>query len=127
MPPVETAVAGHEPIEHRFNETLDRQWFLKAHRLGVRTRIIGKHSVRRCADFESKLDGFVIFNGAEPQFRHRISPAGWRIRSRVTITRSGYPGRIVIVGGMLLSCRSAESRVGNECVSTFRSRWSPYH
>src|SRR3546814_12544418 len=87
-----------------FNETLDRQWFLKAHRLGVRTRIIGKHSVRRCADFESKLDGFVIFNGAEPQFRHRISPAGWRIRSRVTITRSGYPGRIVIVGGMLISC-----------------------
>src|SRR3546814_17943327 len=69
MPPVETAVAGHEPIEHRFNETLDRQWFLKAHRLGVRTRIIGKHSVCRCADFESKLDGFVIFNGAEPQFQ----------------------------------------------------------
>src|SRR3546814_17957633 len=24
-------------------------------------------------------------------------------------------------------CRSAERRVGNECVSTCRSRWSPYH
>src|SRR3546814_3483688 len=23
--------------------------------------------------------------------------------------------------------RSEERRVGNECVSTFRSRWSPYH
>src|SRR3546814_4569652 len=52
MPTVETAVAGHEPIEHRFNETLDRPWFLKAHRLGVSTRIIGKHSVRRCASSE---------------------------------------------------------------------------
>src|SRR3546814_19611687 len=111
MPPVETAVAGHEPIEHRFNETLDRQWFLKAHRLGVRTRIIGKHSVRRCADFESKLDGFVIFNGAEPQFRHRISPAGWRIRSRVTITRSGYPGRTVIARKRLGAGKGVAVRV----------------
>src|SRR3546814_8609640 len=24
-------------------------------------------------------------------------------------------------------CRSEERRVGNECVSTCRSRWSPYH
>src|SRR3546814_8853402 len=27
----------------------------------------------------------------------------------------------------LLACRSEERRVGNECVSTGRSRWSPYH
>src|SRR3546814_10953105 len=29
----------------------------------------------------------------------------------------------------MLRClpRSEERRVGNECVSTFRSRWSPYH
>src|SRR3546814_18866565 len=26
-----------------------------------------------------------------------------------------------------LGTRSAERRVGNECVSTCRSRWSPYH
>src|SRR3546814_18258138 len=25
------------------------------------------------------------------------------------------------------ACRSDERRVGNECVSTCRSRWSPYH
>src|SRR3546814_21199857 len=29
--------------------------------------------------------------------------------------------------GNLSSSRSAERRVGNECVSTSRSRWSPYH
>src|SRR3546814_12435865 len=27
----------------------------------------------------------------------------------------------------LLDCRSEERRVGKECVSTCRSRWSPYH
>src|SRR3546814_6685943 len=26
-----------------------------------------------------------------------------------------------------IACRSEESRVGKECVSTCRSRWSPYH
>src|SRR3546814_3963682 len=29
--------------------------------------------------------------------------------------------------GMRLSPRSEERRVGKECVSTCRSRWSPYH
>src|SRR3546814_11402262 len=33
------------------------------------------------------------------------------------------------IGLMPLQCskRSEERRVGKECVSTFRSRWSPYH
>src|SRR3546814_20527139 len=29
--------------------------------------------------------------------------------------------------GVLGPCRSEERRVGKECVSTCRSRWSPYH
>src|SRR3546814_62033 len=29
--------------------------------------------------------------------------------------------------GMLITKRSEERRVGKECVSTCRSRWSPYH
>src|SRR3546814_18196210 len=29
--------------------------------------------------------------------------------------------------GEAIECRSEERRVGNECVSTCRSRWSPYH
>src|SRR3546814_3285037 len=28
---------------------------------------------------------------------------------------------------LLMAARSEERRVGKECVSTFRSRWSPYH
>src|SRR3546814_4915307 len=31
------------------------------------------------------------------------------------------------VGGRLFEYRSEERRVGKECVSTCRSRWSPYH
>src|SRR3546814_14701412 len=31
------------------------------------------------------------------------------------------------VVGLLDPCRSEERRVGKECVSTCRSRWSPYH
>src|SRR3546814_10784173 len=32
-----------------------------------------------------------------------------------------------IVHGMPTAARSEERRVGKECVSTCRSRWSPYH
>src|SRR3546814_14847453 len=42
--------------------------------------------------------------------------------------------RLVVAGGQRLHRaeaaergRSEERRVGKECVSTFRSRWSPYH
>src|SRR3546814_18959280 len=34
--------------------------------------------------------------------------------------------RHLVVGGAV-DIRSEERRVGNECVSTCRSRWSPYH
>src|SRR3546814_20268416 len=42
------------------------------------------------------------------------------------------PKRIVIAGGGYIAnefagIRSEERRVGKECVSKFRSRWSPYH
>src|SRR3546814_15217765 len=36
-------------------------------------------------------------------------------------------GRRHAVGGGQIAVRSSEKRVGKECVSTCRSRWSPYH
>src|SRR3546814_2707881 len=49
----------------------------------------------------------------------RITPReGSRCRPPHNAIRCGLPGR---------SCRSEERRVGKECVSTCRSRWSPYH
>src|SRR3546814_20975635 len=36
-------------------------------------------------------------------------------------------GLVAAAAGTLVEERSEERRVGNECVSTCRSRWSPYH
>src|SRR3546814_13605748 len=36
-------------------------------------------------------------------------------------------GRVEIIAGDAKLKRSEERRVGKECVSTCRSRWSPYH
>src|SRR3546814_18650358 len=37
-------------------------------------------------------------------------------------------GAVVLIGGDPgIGKRSEERRVGKECVSTFRSRWAPYH
>ena len=38
---------------------------------------------------------------------------------------SGYG--IEIADDKVLACRSEERRVGKECTSVCRSRWSPYH
>ena len=38
-----------------------------------------------------------------------------------------FCGKGVIAGQKVLLVRSEERRVGKECVSTCRSRWSPYH
>src|SRR3546814_10346225 len=52
------------------------------------------------------------------------SPSPWlkRLFSHTNIHRR----RLGVAAGVLL-LRSEERRVGKECVSTCRSRWSPYH
>src|SRR3546814_4140971 len=52
--------------------------------------------------------------------RHRHQQTGSRNRGR-----SGTAGEIIIA--VRAELRSEERRVGKECVSTCRSRWSPYH
>src|SRR3546814_2059703 len=44
----------------------------------------------------------------------------WPAQSALLLTLAGSTA-------MLLQIRSEERRVGKECVSTCRSRWSPYH
>src|SRR3546814_4678460 len=55
---------------------------------------------------------------------HRLSLADVGLRPTY---RSWY--RLAVAGGLLCMplARSEERRVGKECVSTCRSRWSPYH
>src|SRR3546814_11722864 len=54
--------------------------------------------------------------------RARLAPAHARSRS----TRSCHPGKLLPDSGAQ-GCRSEERRVGKECVSTCRSRWSTYN
>src|SRR3546814_8641424 len=50
-----------------------------------------------------------------------IEPDGRRVR----LTPAGQ--RLADHAVTILAARSEERRVGKECVSTCRSRWSPYH
>src|SRR3546814_18509096 len=67
-----------------------------------------------------------------PPDRQPVLLATWR----GVVATLGGPGRVVVggksMGGRMASLlaaedRSEERRVGKECVSTCRSRWSPYH
>src|SRR3546814_15889023 len=56
---------------------------------------------------------------------YRVAPPGARIANGKLEANSMFPGTVIEyrVG----DGRSEERRVGKECVSTCRSRWSPYH
>src|SRR3546814_12703744 len=91
------------------------------------------------------IDDAVLYHGtAQPAFRHRfrrapgrmhmIAPFRLRRRARLAIARFTRDARATVLIEMafaipflVLVGRSEERRVGTECVSTCRSRWSPYH
>src|SRR3546814_14802712 len=50
------------------------------------------------------------------------------LRETVVETNKAWADRLGIAPSVATTCvRSEERRVGKECVSTCRSRWSPYH
>src|SRR3546814_3055616 len=58
-----------------------------------------------------------------------FQPNPVRAFSALATSRGGSPGRrgFSSAGMLFPETRSEERRVGKECVSTCRSRWSPYH
>src|SRR3546814_19776717 len=68
---------------------------------------------------------------------HRPSPAPAAARTTLVRIPHGVVISRLLLGGEgcfvelqeagCQGCRSEERRVGKECVSTCRSRWSPYH
>src|SRR3546814_8473732 len=70
------------------------------------------------ADFETARHAAGIFAGTL-----RASPA----YSDVSLELSSDPAELDAASGPARLLRSEERRVGKECVSTCRSRWSPYH
>src|SRR3546814_20830651 len=69
-----------------------------------------------------------IFLAIEPRLYERgvawMLPVKAREDFYITTARMGFTLRRLMAGRLL---RSEERRVGKECVSTCRSRWSPYH
>src|SRR3546814_20340179 len=59
----------------------------------------------------------------------RSIPVAQKIAQRFAdLERQQDLGELKIkISGCINACRSEERRVGKECVSTCRSRWSPYH
>src|SRR3546814_16603461 len=49
------------------------------------------------------------------------------LAGRDSVLRAVVAGTQLFIGGEMGIGRSEERRVGKECVSTCRSRWSPYH
>src|SRR3546814_3587099 len=67
-----------------------------------------------------------ICKGATSPGQQRCSGIWSRSTSLPSRTTSWH-GALLIVLGLMSQRRSEERRVGKECVSTCRSRWSPYH
>src|SRR3546814_4983932 len=60
-----------------------------------------------------------------PLHAHAVIPARGR-RGGMT-SRQPFPEMMGVAKAGTAADRSEERRVGKECVSTCRSRWSPYH
>src|SRR3546814_18867436 len=78
---------------------------------------------------ERRLDGFALVQGKSGGLKWE---AGIRYETtKLDIADFSDPDDILAVDNYyekwLPSARSEERRVGKECVSTCRSRWSPYH
>src|SRR3546814_11782331 len=66
-------------------------------------------------------------NYGNPIAREAVGP--WQEFDRL-LAEPFIKGReltVAVLGDQALGVRSEERRVGKECVSTCRSRWSPYH
>src|SRR3546814_11218268 len=74
------------------------------------------------------LEALVKLTEVDPQ---RVAAIGYCMGGTIALelARSGAELRGVVTfhGGLSTTSRSEERRVGKECVSTCRSRWSPYH
>src|SRR3546814_9653979 len=63
---------------------------------------------------------------AEPRARRAVAQEHG-VGARRSVSTVGFLGLGSMGRGMAARLRSEERRVGKECVSTVRSRWSPYH
>src|SRR3546814_13741425 len=68
----------------------------------------------------------VAFTGSAPN-GSRVAEVGSKTLKRLLLELGGKSAFVVLESADVAEQRSDERRVGKECVSTCRSRWSPYH
>src|SRR3546814_13540381 len=68
-------------------------------------------------------DLFATIGGCDDQLEHAVEDIG-NDRCVVAFPQQGLPGLDAVIPAEF---RSEERRVGKECVSTWRFRWSAYH
>src|SRR3546814_13873683 len=78
---------------------------------------------RRSVSVQGLLGTIMLALLLAPGARAAPVPQVFQIRSEIEPERPLQPGESTWSPGE----RSEERRVGKECVSTCRSRWSPYH
>src|SRR3546814_18910936 len=83
----------------------------------IRLRAVSERQIR--SDIDSKLRGCDL---VKIKIGDTVCDRKVRTRAIVVQQKTGRP-----VQFELMDDRSEERRVGKECVSTCRSRWSPYH
>jgi hypothetical protein len=94
----EPAIRGDEALQHRHDELgrLDRR-----SAFGQEAAVFGEIAMEHGGKLHRNLDGLVVGDGAEFQLGHDSSPVWFEYKSRVTIIRTGNPGRMVSVGATL--------------------------
>src|SRR3546814_11722128 len=63
----------------------------------------------------------------ERKLRRTVDADGHRRRNAPTFLPDRVPASHILIMPHSIDARSEERRGGKECVSTCRSRWSPYH
>src|SRR3546814_6133831 len=78
----------------------------------------------RISDWSSDVcsSDLIAWKNAEVDALYRLTAAGVRVPKPY-----GYYEGVLVMERITDADRSEERRVGKECVSTCRSRWSPYH
>src|SRR3546814_12734850 len=106
---------------------------------GASGAALGVRIVERLAGLAGIETHLVVSDAARRTLRHEIGEGAFaHIRSLshhiypaadigAAIASGSFPVRGMIVAPCSMRMRSEERRVGKECVSTCRSRWSPYH
>src|SRR3546814_13463850 len=101
-----------------------RQEDIRRDPMGVVERIYGHFGLPMSADAEVRFRAWAAANPPDARSTHRYRPVE---ADAVDPLFADYIARFDLTRSAPAGARSEARRVGNECVRTYRSRWSPFH